>query len=322
MKDKNENKKELELIKEFIEGDINENERVNFVEKTEIKESENQENEIFEFDVNEAWTKLHKRFENNGLIIEDKKAPVIRMYQKLMKFAAVILLFLSLSFVGYYVYNTKNLVSYRTVHNYQTKEIKLSDGSKVSLNENSSIKFPEEFDDNIRKIEFTGEGFFEIAKMSNKPFIIVAGGTEVKVLGTSFNVNISNDKNVEVTVRTGKVQLSEKKNPKKNVLIKPGYTGTYTKGEFLKNKTENINYLSWKTHKFYYNCTKLSKVISDFNKVYKTNIIFANNKIGETELTTTFENKSIETILTIICTSHGLRYEKTENDIILSFKKP
>src|SRR5688572_15618250 len=68
-------------------------------------------------------------------------------------------------------------------------DIMLADGSRVWLNNESSIRFPLAFGGDVRSVVITGEAYFEVAKDASKPFIVKAGEMEVEVIGTQFNVN-------------------------------------------------------------------------------------------------------------------------------------
>jgi hypothetical protein len=84
----------------------------------------------------------------------------------------------------------------------------LPDGTKVSLNRGSKISYPSTFEGQTREITLQGEAFFDVAHDAQHPFIIHAQGADIKVLGTSFNVN-AYSKQVKVWVKTGKVQVKK-----------------------------------------------------------------------------------------------------------------
>ena len=91
-------------------------------------------------------------------------------------------------------------------------QVVLPDGSKVWLNAASSLRFPTAFAENERAVELTGEGYFEIAKNSSKPFIVhiasSSGATDVQVLGTSFNIMAyANEEHSNTTLVSGKVRV-------------------------------------------------------------------------------------------------------------------
>lgn len=96
-------------------------------------------------------------------------------------------------------------------------QLVLPDGSKVWLNAASSIKFPAAFTSGNRHVEVTGEVYMEIAQNSNRPFIVSSEGSQIEVLGTSFNINAyENEGVVKTTLVDGSVKVNQQ------VILKPG----------------------------------------------------------------------------------------------------
>jgi ferric-dicitrate binding protein FerR (iron transport regulator) len=189
----------------------------------------------------------------------------------------------------------------------------------VYLNADSKLYYPEEFDDNSRVVEFEGDAFFDIAKNQAKPFIIKAKKAEIKVLGTSFNVNTNlGIDEVEVFVETGTVQLNEIKKNKKPVLIKPGYIGKLHNSELSLRINSDLNYLSWKTKYFNFENVKLGNAIDILNRAYHSNIKCNDKKIAEIQWYGTFDNNEIDSILKIMCEAFNLKSTKNESGILLS----
>lgn len=97
--------------------------------------------------------------------------------------------------------------------------VSLSDGSQVWLNASSSIRFPTAFAKD-RKVDITGEVYFEIAGDKSRPFLVNVNGTEVTVLGTSFNINAYSDEpELRTTLVAGAVQVVH---DKEKVILRPG----------------------------------------------------------------------------------------------------
>jgi len=97
------------------------------------------------------------------------------------------------------------------------QQITLSDGTKVWLNAGSSLRFPIKFSAAQRRVEITGEAYFEVARNATKPFFVSAGSEEIKVLGTHFNVNAYADEQmVKTTLLEGSVKINDK------TLLQPG----------------------------------------------------------------------------------------------------
>lgn len=152
----------------------------------------------------------------------------------------------------------------------------LSDGTKVWLNGDSTLDFPEKFDNDIRKVTLTGEAFFDVAKNPDKPFIIESGLTNVEVLGTSFNIKMIAHE-TSVIVATGKVKFYEKGIPEKMVILTPGEKGVYQSEGITKLENKNKNYASWHTGVFEFDGTPIKEVIQELSLFY--GVIKLNEKI-------------------------------------------
>lgn len=98
----------------------------------------------------------------------------------------------------------------------ETKDVKLSDGTKVKLNAGSTFTYPEVFSASSREVTLKGEGFFEVQKNPKRPFLVHTDKFIVKVLGTVFNVKAyATDKKVETTLLSGKILVELNDRPEK-----------------------------------------------------------------------------------------------------------
>ena len=87
-------------------------------------------------------------------------------------------------------------------------QISLEDGTRVWLNSESTLKYPEVFTGTTREVFLEGEAYFEVARNTNCPFIVHTGIQNVRVLGTSFGItNYADDQNLTTTLVNGKVQV-------------------------------------------------------------------------------------------------------------------
>ncbi|MCK4663155.1 MAG: FecR family protein [Bacteroidales bacterium] len=269
-----------------------------------------------------AWDKLLNKFEENNLLHSEKKVKSISYFRPVLQYAAIIILLIGFSWGSYKTINYMNNRNINTIAvsgNIDSKQIILADGSKVFLNKGAIFKYPDKFDKDIRKVSLQGEAFFEIKPNPDKAFIVSVNNAEIKVLGTSFNVNTNNsDNKVEVFVETGKVSLYNKKN---NIVIFPGHIGTLSKNKVSKKVNDNENYLSWKTKCMIFREEQLNSVVKTLNKVYHTEIIFADTNIEKLKLTSTFNKLPLESVVEVLCTTFDLTYEKNNDVIILKDKK-
>ncbi|SOE22703.1 ferric-dicitrate binding protein FerR, regulates iron transport through sigma-19 [Spirosomataceae bacterium TFI 002] len=200
----------------------------------------------------------------------------------------------------------------------ETKTFTLNDGSIVTLNSFSHFQYPEEFKGEERKVKITGEAFFEIAKDPEKPFIIEANGTEVKVLGTSFNVT-ARDQNVKVSVNTGLVVFGKKK----KVILHKGEEAVFeSKNDTIKTaKMLNKNVFAYKTKIFEFNNSNIKDVVDALNQGYKSDIMLRGSDWDKYALTTTFENEKLDNALEIIAVTLNLNLTKEKKNYILTKKQ-
>ncbi|MCF6365891.1 MAG: FecR family protein [Bacteroidales bacterium] len=308
--------KEYQTISNFITGTLSENERKavsNQIKSHSLKnysgKIKTKERHIFNAD--KAWFEFKKDVETPKTPIQKRKS----LYKTRNIAASVIILAVTTIF-GYFLINnfTDNQFTEISSGN-EIKEIVLPDGSVLTLNKNSEIRFPEEFSKINRSVEFSGEAFFEIKRNPKIPFVIRSNNTEITVLGTSFNVLTSKKTDITVTVKTGKIKLSN--NNKENIILKPEEVGKIENNILSKSVNKNKNYLSWKTKCFNYNGEKLNKVIEDFNKAYNAEIVIEDPKIGKLPIVSNPRNKALTVALEIICSAHNLKYKQEKNKIII-----
>lgn len=101
-------------------------------------------------------------------------------------------------------------------------KIYLSDGSAVTLNSETVLRYPSSFNGATREVYLNGEAFFNVAKDHKHPFIVHAGKMNIKVLGTAFNVkSYPNDKNMETTLIRGAIEVTLADRPSDRIILKP-----------------------------------------------------------------------------------------------------
>ncbi len=153
------------------------------------------------------------------------------------------------------------------------KVITLADGSKVTLNENSIIKFSSNFNNKDRKINLIGEAFFEVKSNPSKPFHVETDLANIKVIGTSFNVRAyENEEVVEVYVNTGKVSVTPSQG--ETAILETGEYLTIVKG-IVKPKVvvdENGNAMAWSRGKLIFKRTPFREVFKSIEKEFKVQI--------------------------------------------------
>lgn len=125
--------------------------------------------------------------------------------------------------------------------------ITLPDGTVAHLNGNSRLVYPTVFASHVREVSLTGEAFFEVVKNKEKPFVIESDGVYTKVLGTSFNLRTYQHEVFELTLVTGKVEVSAE-NLTEPVILMPNEQVQYDRQQHHAS-TRHVNtspYTAWK----------------------------------------------------------------------------
>lgn len=158
-------------------------------------------------------------------------------------------------------------------------EVGLPDGTKVWLNNVSSLKYPPSFAAlKERRVELTGEAYFEVAKDKLHPFIVKTAEQEVEVLGTHFNINSYLDENATTTVLLeGSVKVSTL--DKKQIrLIKPGEEVLNSGRQLQVNPANLKDAVAWKEGYFRFNNENLESIMRQVARWYNVDVVYQGNR--------------------------------------------
>ncbi|NQU51095.1 MAG: FecR domain-containing protein [Bacteroidetes bacterium] len=314
-----------ELLANYLNNEVSSGERLEV--ESWLNESEKNREELMEcqqmlkkvdvyykaksFNSNAAWSNVHSKINPAQLTVVQRKKGRKETIAQFYKYAAIIVVAILLGSVGYYIgFRNQTPAFYSeiiSVEKQVLKEYVLPDGSVVTLNSNSKLEFPKQFAGNVREVTIIGEAFFDVKPNPKKPFIINAGNTQVKVLGTSFNVcAYPETETVEVVVKTGKVQVIQKTDDllaeNNEVFLTPGEKGTLFNESNLLEKSVNtdLNFLAWKTNDIIFNETPLGEVIRCLEKVYHIEIQLNETELNDLILTAHFDKKPIDFVLNVV----------------------
>ncbi|WP_276504898.1 FecR family protein [Terrimonas pollutisoli] len=184
-------------------------------------------------------------------------------------------------------------VVYNTLFNPRGSKVvslTLSDGTKVWLNNQSSIRYPVAFVGNERRIEITGEAYFEVEKNANMPFRVkINGATEVEVLGTHFNINAYPDEaSINTTLLEGSVKVTA---TNKMQILSPGQQAQASANNISLIKDADVEQaIAWKNGLFSFTDADLPAVMRQLARWYDLDVKYEgtiperefNGKIGNT----------------------------------------
>lgn len=204
-------------------------------------------------------------------------------------------------------------VEYNTLNNPRGSKVislALSDGSRVWLNAESSLRYPTSFVGNERKVEITGEAYFEIAPDLSKSFIVVKGNTNIQVLGTHFNVKAYEDeKSLNITLLEGKVRINSGENGK-SVVITPGEQAQVNKNGSidLSASVDITEVMAWKNGEFSFKGTEIENIMREVSRWYDVEIIFE-SPVKEKFYAEVSRNTVVSTLLQMLEATKAIHFK-------------
>jgi len=219
-------------------------------------------------------------------------------------------------------------------------KVQLPDGSTVWFNAGSILNYKKDYGKKIREIEFSGEGYFDIVKMPDKPFIIHTKAIDIKVLGTAFNLRAYPDaKQTETSLIRGKIEVRIRNSPNKkpyilepndklivdNPVVSPMHpekmvmepplvqfdTLKYNREDGTLDETKWIDdYLVIKEMTF-------MEMITELERWYNVDIEVKKKSLEKRIITVTFKDETIDNVLEALQYYARFKYVKTGNKIII-----
>lgn len=174
-------------------------------------------------------------------------------------------------------------------------QLTLSDGTRVWLNSESSLTFPDIFNGSDRKLMLSGEAYFEVSKDDTKPFTVQTAQATVHVLGTSFNMSAYKDeKLIKATLVDGAIRLS---NETASTLLSPGEQGIIT-ATGIEKKRVNINQeIAWKSGYFVFRNNTIQEIMRQISRWYNVQIAYSGDIPQGTFGGTYSRSKDLEELL-------------------------
>ncbi len=217
-------------------------------------------------------------------------------------------------------------------------EIQLSDGTQIHLNAGTSLKYPVKFiNGQNRRIFLNGEAFFKVAKDIVHPFIINAKNTNVKVLGTQFNLSAyPEDLQTTTVLIEGSVEVSsffdslpaEQPGDQADLsassfplslTLKPGEIASVdVNGKIITKMADTERYIAWMQGKLIFKNIPFKNIIKKLERHYNVTIINNNTELDKQYYDATFDIESIEQVLKAFHKSYAIEYSIKNNQIIIN----
>lgn len=200
------------------------------------------------------------------------------------------------------------------------KLFQLADGSEVWLNVGSKLSYPTQFAGKERTVKLEGEGFFNIARNPEKPFIIEAGRSRTKVLGTAFTLEAYEEMGeVRLQVSEGKVEFSSVLPGGGKLILTEGQQAKVNLvGQVEKIEIPTHEAPAWKTGHFRFKNQPLELILLDLESFYECSFVWDEQALGlQCPLTLALNGESIDEILEELAATVGLAYQKSGKIIFI-----
>ncbi len=193
------------------------------------------------------------------------------------------------------------------------RNLTLTDGTKVKLNENSELSLPASFENEIKRaVELTGEAFFAVSPSEAQPFEIKAEEVVITVVGTAFNVRAyPQEATVEVEVVEGIVQMTV---GNEQLTLRPREKGIYNgqKKTLKKYQAPQLNAQAWRTHQLKFSNTPLTELLQELSRYHRVRIELANDTLKKCVYTGNFSRTRLEDVLKSLEIGMNLQWDQPE----------
>ncbi|MGJ7029726.1 FecR family protein [Niabella hirudinis] len=212
-------------------------------------------------------------------------------------------------------YMARQSGEYNTIFNPRGSRpviVVLADSTRLWLNAESSVKYPLQFAAGERRVQVSGEAYFEVTHQDDKPFIVESGSALVKVLGTHFNINTFDNK-TKVTLLQGMVQVS---NQRDSGLITPGQSAIIAGGLNIA-ATDTVSAVAWKSHLFNFKETPLNEILQEIGRWYDVEVVYE-ERVPDITLSGSIDrNINASRVLEMLHLSSGLEFEIRDRRILV-----
>ena len=189
----------------------------------------------------------------------------------------------------------------------------LPDNSKVWLGGGSSLKYPDKLSARNREVYLDGEAFFDVKKDNGRTFQVVTELVEVKVLGTRFDVRVSEEDNMaEVVLESGSVKLNERNKAEDGVILRPGEMGRVSRQSGIEVRHVDLQlYTTWKDKYMNIESQKMENVMFMLSKRYHTEIRIEGEELKAEIFSGRFDiDQSLENIFETIDLITPIHYQQ------------
>jgi ferric-dicitrate binding protein FerR (iron transport regulator) len=195
-------------------------------------------------------------------------------------------------------------------------QVNLPDGTKVWLNASSSLKFPARFTNNERRVELTGEGYFEVAKNKQKPFKVKTAQQEIMVFGTHFNVNAYTEEDkTKTTLQEGSIKVTTDSNH--SLFLKPGEQSVIKGNAIEVRSVDTEAAIGWKNGLFVFDNEKIETIMRRIARWYNVDVVYKGKLSQERFMGTISRYQEINKVLDMLELTNLVHFKIEERRIVV-----
>jgi len=264
----------------------------------------------------DAYQKFKTRIESEAKIIplNSKNNQKIPLYATIARIAAIFVVSFSLGMFthNYFTKNKVEEIAYveKFVPLGSQSEVRLSDGTIVSLNAGSTLRYSTDYGISQRKVYLSGEGHFKVAQQANTPFTVHTAKANITVLGTEFNIRAYPDEDLkETTLIVGKISI-DKGADHPIVFLEPGQKLSLTSSEVIITQLDPEAAqakASWKDQEWRIETVTLQDLAVKLNRRFNVNIQ-VDERVKDVYFSGTFIDGTLEQILQVVRVATGVNY--------------
>jgi transmembrane sensor len=203
--------------------------------------------------------------------------------------------------------NTEVMMNTVATKRKEQYHVVLADGTGVWLNAESSLKYPVAFNGSERKVELTGEAYFEVAHNKAKPFRVTSKGQTVEVLGTHFNINsYANESGTKTTLLEGSVKVLAGNSEQK---IKPGQQSIFSNNGLQVKDADTELATAWHNGDFLFKGEKIETIMRQLARWYDIDVVYNGKPTTEGFYAGISRFKNISQVLNLLEQSKGVHFK-------------
>lgn len=314
-----------ELLAKKMTGELSAEESTEFNKLISTNESYRAEYEQLQ----DYWVQETPAYPNmQGILAEIKEQAGITQQHKssyawIRKAAAILFLALSAVFVYRFILlkekpdQTAILWKEVKAPTGQLLKLTLADGSRITLNSESGIRYPQVFSGQTREVHLDGEAYFDVAEDHDHPFILHTQQMDIRVLGTAFNVkSYNNDPVKEATLFRGSIEVNLPGQQDKKLKLKPadkikinGSAYELGKADYYNKGDKNSLEILWMDNQLAFKNENLERIAHSMARKYGLKMIFNNPATKKLKFSGSFEKESVSEALNSLQTVTPFKYK-------------